>query len=239
MRTAGDAGAFHLEDIRFSAGDPSNLGTYQYRALYGFAVEAFMAGMTPRRTQEEVNFMLGGSPAAFEETRKDPSTLNDKLDARPLTYGLPRIVVAQRQSEIVGYGYAANQTSGNSPMRRRLKSFLPSHRWAWLREVAVDNNAPAGLGTVLGALLLDGFKRGQNASAYTWRENPVGARFVESLGFMHTPDDEPRMVHAFSASQTSVLHRWTGNVGEIMAHIVQKPGAKDALERARTFLNTL
>ncbi len=232
---------FQLDDVQFRGGHPMSIGRFEYRALQTFSQGVFIGSLREQglvqRTPEEVSYMVSGDD--FAATHMKPSLLNERPGAPQQLFGAPRMVIAERDRSIIGFGYAITATSGDSMTKRVVKMLgQRSKRWAWIREVVTDPNAPDGLGTVIGALLLGAFNDKQPTSAYTWAENPLGARFVQSMGYerpvINGQEEPPAVKYTFGKDAAPIeLIRWTGIVGTVKAHILKKPGAKDAFDHAR------
>ncbi len=231
---------FQLDDVRFRMGHPMDVARLEYWTLQAFSQGVFIGSLQRQglvqRTAEEVKEMIGGED--FAATHRKPSVLNERPKAPQQLFGRPHMVIAERDSSIIGFGYAVNATSGSTTERVYKMLAQRSKRWAWIREIVTDPNAPTGLGTMIGALLLNKFNDQQPTSAYTWAENPLGARFVKSMGYRRPivdgHEEPPRTRYPFGTDGAPVeLIRWTGMVGAVKAHILEKPGAKEAFEQAR------
>lgn len=230
MSNAESLDTFNTGHLKFRVGDPANFGRYD--ELHAVAVTAFEDALP--RSGSDIRHMLGVTREYYRASRQNPQLLadNDAFYSGQSYFGA-RLVVAENENDaIAGYGYAANNVSGNA-LERRLKRFSTGHRWAYMREVVTLNEAPSGTGTIIAGLLMDGFKPDQPVSAYTWEEGQKGERFAAHIGLQQARGSAT--VYPFGRhAHPATMHRWTGIVSQVLQTIESMPGGVEALQHARS-----
>jgi hypothetical protein len=231
--------AFAVEGLKFDLVNAATAPTELYREMYGAALDSYNADL-PNRSSAEVEELLGGSFERFAASRRDPQLVEGHPAYYPdLTFNNPRLVVAHHidDESIAGYAYASENVSGGSPTVRRMKQYLTSRNFAFLREVVVVpsvpevdiKGAPKGTDLAVVRLLMSGFLDRQPVSAFTWRENDRETAFASEIGL--EPLGKPKPHNSFGDSKDRVIQQaWRGRVDGVASAIDAKPGAYEAFE---------
>ena len=235
---------FRLENISFRVEEP--LPGAEWPEIQKLRYMAYSSAI-PRRTPDEMRYLTQhNNSAAFLVSCRDPHFSVGQGRLFPdQAFANPTIAKAyDANRRLVGFASAADNVSGRFAVERWIKMRGTAHRYAWLREVVVHPDLQRrGIGRALGALMLDRFDDGQPVSAYTWRENPAGERFAQSLGLeeMRGEDGEvvEEVVYPFGAARSPAAQvRWSGKTAsEVQQHIISDEAAHEAILSARTRLS--
>jgi len=198
------------ESISYQIVIPDELRSSDWRAMQAVAYDAYIAGL-PRRTSGEImHFTQMNHPEEFAAFRINPnrSVAEGRLNPNQ-SFGRTRIAIATHNATVVGYGSAANNTSGRTAAERWAKMHLTTeHRVVWLAELVVGPQYQRQrIGTRLAGLLLAQFKDEQPVSTYTWRENKAGMGLAQALGFVVTDPSIPVRPFGDSAGPAEMV-RW-------------------------------
>lgn len=230
------AAAFNLGEVEFWVSTPDELGVEEWRDIQALERRAFADAM-PGRRQGEIDYLVQADDLeGFIGSRLDPMQAVSAGRLRPdNNYADPRVVLATAGDvqELIGYGYAANNTSGRTGIERHVKMMGVAKKYAWLREVVVAPEAQRhGVARVMAGLLLDGFDPRQPVSAYTWIENDAGMQLASRLGLQATGQSPDRPFGPDSAS--TYIVRWAaGSVESIQQHLNKSSGIAKVLAAAR------
>ncbi|MBI2009099.1 GNAT family N-acetyltransferase [Candidatus Saccharibacteria bacterium] len=220
-----------LESISLDKNKPGALGYDEWHQVQMLMREAFSSVDIPR-TQSEIDFFVHWEdPASFRRSRIDPYA----GDFSPgQSFARPRVIRAFDKEDLVGYLYAADNTSGNIA-RRLMKMYIPhliQKKYVWLREIAVHPDyRRQHIGNMLGYLALQDRHPAQSISAYVWRENEAAISFVEAMGLEETGS---KTVNVFGRTNNPAEQvRFASTVAEVERRLLCVPEvAKLAVKRA-------
>jgi GNAT superfamily N-acetyltransferase len=231
---------FQLDDISFRVDGPQP--GEDWPDVVELRHEAYAAAL-PDRSEEDISYLSQREDVVgfFASCLNPRDAANAGRSYAEQAFANPVVAKAyDSNGEVVGFGYAADNVSGRFASERWLKMRSTSMRYAWLREIVVHPDVQhQGIGTALGALMLDNFDERQPVSAYTWEENPAGIRFAQSVGLTPARNEQglvPRtVVRPFGpGARAAQQARWeASSVGQVQDYISIKPGAEAALAQAR------
>jgi hypothetical protein len=115
---------------------PDKIGRDEWQLLHGIGVEAYAHAF--RRSPDEVaHLTLANDFDTFYDQQLDP---NKRLTDEPRTqeYSNPVVAVAYCEGNPVGYGFAANNTSGNTQAIRTAKYASVKKRYFWVSKLVVS-----------------------------------------------------------------------------------------------------
>ena len=157
----------------------------------------------PHRTIAEIDTLSRwDDPAAFIASREYPNRQVGEVFNPLQEFLKPRIAIARADEEIVGYGYAADNISGD-PVARRVKRLIDQKRYFWLREIVVHPEVQGeGIARDIARTLLADARSKQRPTAYIWPDeiDSMGPRLV-GLGFEATGQ---QMVNVFGEGSAPV-----------------------------------
>ncbi len=171
---------------------PNNLDRDEWRQLQSLQRDGFKA-VLPHRSSEEINSLVAwDDPDRYYETHLHPNNLAryDSAYANQLFTG-PRVVIALRNNELVGFAYTAFNTSGESRRERIAKKLTLTKNYLWLREVAVDPGYHRQrTATGLARTAMFGHFPLRPVTTYVWPDElPFLPQKLEQIGFAPTGED--------------------------------------------------
>jgi GNAT superfamily N-acetyltransferase len=198
--------------------EPSDLSRSDWVINQDIAAEAFTHSL-PYRTQQEIEYLVNSSdPNAYYASHIDPRSEAGRRFNPYQSYSKLRVARAFVDGKLVGWGYAADNTSGSSEFIREIKRISVVKNYLWLRELVVKPEfMRQGIAKEIGRELLTDANERQPVTCYMWPdEDPAFMSEVASrLGFEPTgerqvnlfgPNSEPvRQVRMQAPSAGSVL----------------------------------
>lgn len=139
-------------------------------------------------------------------------------------YGRLVVVSAGLESPILGFAISKNDVSpyGKNPLHMAIRGFkrgmiywahhiqggldLPHKVYALEKHVAVEPNAPRGVGTLAVKKSLEGYYHNQVSTAYIDDENKRSLAFFKGLGYMWD-GNKPEVVFRFGENNDPTIQR--------------------------------
>jgi hypothetical protein len=204
-----------MTEINVKLSKPSDLSISDWTMNQDIAREAFIETLTTRTEDEIEHLINGANPEAYYDSHIDPKNCGFNPDQ---SYWKLRVARAFLGNKLVGWGYAADNTSGRNEMIREAKRLSVVKNYLWLREIVVkpefmENEFAKDIAR---ALLRDG-NDNQPVTGYVWPdEDPAFISYeTKKLGFVPTgeepvtlfgPESRPvRQVRLQAPSVKSVL----------------------------------
>jgi GNAT superfamily N-acetyltransferase len=161
--------------MQFDLLRPQDLHPDVWRHLQEMSRKAFGNEM-PLRTQADIDHLTAwAEPERYYRSHIDPNSEVGQHYYTHQRFFSPRLAIALDSSDIIGFGYAANNVSG-SFRERAVKMLGTQKKYLWLRELAVEPDCQQhGIGKhILRILLMSGSPL-QPVTAYIW---PDEIRFL-------------------------------------------------------------
>ncbi len=216
---------------------PEQLTTDEWGALQQLEYDAYRTSLPPTRTDEEIYRLVGmDAPQRYVDTHVNPMlTVGTEFRANQL-HRNPLVVIARRNGELAGYGYATDNTSGENQRIREQKYKSVIKRYRWIRTLVTNPRyRQQGVGTAVARRILRNAHPLQPVTVYTWPDEDPDflAVTLASHGFRA---DNPEEGYWFGdqfepAAQTRMHARFAGGV---LLHSYAHSGIK----RLRTDHNT-
>jgi GNAT superfamily N-acetyltransferase len=206
---------------------PEELSSDQWLELQTLQRDTFSAELNATRTQEEIDHLVRwGSHNRYVSSHVDPNSEVGKSLNPNQEFFSPRIAiataVATKGSEIIGFGYASDNVSGETERIRTIKRFMTSKRYLWFREIAVkpDYQRRKIGAQIVGALLREVDIR-QPVTAYIW---PDEISFLEptlsSLSFSSTGEQQVE-VFGENTKPTRQVRMLASSTGEVLSRLAR------------------
>jgi hypothetical protein len=205
--------------IEIQTYSPYDIDGGEWRDLHSLARTAFRVDLMGQRTEAEIDELVGWDDSArYIASHLDPNNERGERYNANQDFRDPRVAVAKNNGELIGFGYIANNVSGETQEIRDHKYRTLVKRYAWIREVVVDPNyRQQQVATKIGATLLrdKSVHPLQPVSTYIWPDMfPHHQSALERLGFAPTGSAED---HPFGESNdpttlTRMQARWVYGV---------------------------
>ncbi|HET9097988.1 MAG TPA: GNAT family N-acetyltransferase [Candidatus Saccharimonadales bacterium] len=182
--------------LRYEQLQPTDLNAADWRQLQTVSRAAFSVELKHRTPDEIDNLTLWNDPERYYDSHIDPNSEVGKHFSTDQSFTVPRVCLAFDGDEKIGFGYAAHNVSGSNPLVRAAKLAGWTHKYYWIREVAVHPEYMRyGIGTrILNGLLMSA-NLNQPSSAYVWPDEiPFLQNKLEQVGF-EPKEDKPAMIY--------------------------------------------
>lgn len=146
-------------------------------------------------TEDKLDSLVGaGDPDRFVASHRNPNSEVGERYSEGQTFYRPKVAIADVDGKIIGFGYAADNTSGETQEERDRKHMLVYGRHFWLRELVVApeiGGMPGyqqhGHARTIGRHLLAEAHPLQPTSTYIWPgEIPFLESVLERAGYKRT-----------------------------------------------------
>jgi hypothetical protein len=207
-----------MSDIRIELKDADKFGYVKWEEMQEIANEAYAYSLRESRTQTEVdNLVETNEPRRYCRSHRDPNNEVGQRFNSNQSYSRPIVARAFVDDALVGWGYTADNISGNK-LVRAIKKHSVAKNYLWLREIVVKPEfMRQGIAKEIGKTLLQAANEDQPVSHYSWPDEDP--QFVTEkllhLGFIMKgskdkeifgPDAKPaRQVGMYAPSVKSVL----------------------------------
>jgi hypothetical protein len=161
---------------------PIEVSPFGWLSYQNIARAAYSEALSETRSQEEIDYLVRwGQPDKFQDVRINPNTaVGDRL-FKHQSYSGGKIVVATMDgANPVGYGYIANNVSGNIA-ERTIKRLGYNKKYVWIGEIVVKPDSfRLGVAKEIGKKLLNTANPNQPVSAFIWPEENPGVEIALS-----------------------------------------------------------
>ncbi|HEX4774606.1 MAG TPA: GNAT family N-acetyltransferase [Candidatus Saccharimonadales bacterium] len=202
--------------LRFDLVGSRDLNPDEWRGLQSLSHDAFGEELK-NRSPAEIDYLTAWTdPDRFYESHVHPNSEVGERYNPNQTFARPRVALALDGNDTIGYGYAADNVSGNT-FERALKLLGTTKKYLWLKEFAVHPEYQRkGIAEHMARVLLMSGSPFQPMTAYIWPDEiPFLSTPLQKAGFEPTgeqsvkiygPDSEPvRQVRMLSRSVGSTV----------------------------------